>query len=79
MKNVLKGHRAEDVSIIYRQDFIAASRVADGQAWTVIRPPGPAAHHLVRDSEAASLSEPIGERRTGIKEQQFWIYPGARL
>jgi len=57
LKNVLKGHGEEGVSTVYRQDFIAASSVTDGQAWTLLRPLGPAGLHLVRASEARTLSE----------------------
>jgi uncharacterized membrane protein YjjP (DUF1212 family) len=57
LKNVLKGYGEEGVSTVYRQDFIAASSVLNGQAWTLIRPLGPAGLHLVRASEARTLSE----------------------
>jgi uncharacterized membrane protein YjjP (DUF1212 family) len=57
LKDVLKGHGEEGVSTVYRQDFIAASSVANGQAWTVIKPLRPAGLHLVRASEARTLSE----------------------
>jgi uncharacterized membrane protein YjjP (DUF1212 family) len=57
LKNVLKAWGEEGVSTVYRLDFIGASRVANGQAWTVLRPLGPAGLHLVRASEARTLSE----------------------
>lgn len=57
LKNVFKGYGKEGVSAVYRQDFIAVGSITDGQAWTVIRPLGPAGLHLVRASEATTLSE----------------------
>ena len=57
LKNVLKGYEEEGVSTVYRQDFIASSTAANGQAWTVFRPLGPPGLHLVRASEATVLSE----------------------
>jgi uncharacterized membrane protein YjjP (DUF1212 family) len=56
LKNVLKGFGEEGVSTIYRQDFIAASSVTNGQPWTLVRSLGPAGLHLVRASEAATVS-----------------------
>jgi uncharacterized membrane protein YjjP (DUF1212 family) len=57
LKNVLKGYGEQGVSTVYRQDFIAASTVTNGQAWTVLRSLGPPGLHLVRASEATVLSE----------------------
>jgi uncharacterized membrane protein YjjP (DUF1212 family) len=61
LKNVLKGYGAEGVSTVYRQDFIAVGSVTNGQAWTMVRPLGPAGLHLVRASEAATLSERLAK------------------
>ena len=57
LKNVLKGYGEEGVSTVYRQDFIAASTVTNGQAWTVFHALGPPGLHLVRASEATVISE----------------------
>jgi len=61
LKNVLKGYGEEGVSTVYRQDFIAASSVTNGQVWTMVRSLGPAGLHLVRASEAATLSERLAK------------------
>jgi uncharacterized membrane protein YjjP (DUF1212 family) len=56
-QNVLKGYGEERVSVFYRQDFIAASSIANGQPWTVLQPLNPPGLHLVRASEVTTLSE----------------------
>jgi uncharacterized membrane protein YjjP (DUF1212 family) len=73
LKNVLKGFGEAGVATVYRQDFIAASSFANGQAWTVLRPLSPAGLHLVRASEAATLSERVarGEVDTVDFESQL--------
>lgn len=68
LKNVLKGYGEEGISTVYRQDFIAASRVANGQAWTLLRPLGQAGLHLVRALEAATLSERLGREELDIAD-----------
>ena len=67
LKHVLKGYRAEEISTVYRLDFIAASSVAAGEPWAVLRPLGPSGLHLVRASEATVLGERLakGEVETG--------------
>ena len=50
-RNVLK-ENDEEVSVVYRLDYLAASGVADGVHWTILRPLGPAGLHLARASEA---------------------------
>jgi uncharacterized membrane protein YjjP (DUF1212 family) len=67
-KNVLRGYGEEGISTVYRQDFIAASRVANGQAWTLLRPLGPAGLHLVRASEAATLSERLAREEVDVAD-----------
>ena len=62
LKHVLKGYRAEEISTVYRLDFIAASSVATGEPWTVLRPLGPSGLHLVRASEATVLGERLAKR-----------------
>jgi uncharacterized membrane protein YjjP (DUF1212 family) len=56
IRNVLK-EKNEEVAVVYRLDYLAASGVADGVPWTIVRPLGPAGLHLARASEAAILSE----------------------
>jgi uncharacterized membrane protein YjjP (DUF1212 family) len=61
LRNVLKGYGEAGISTVFRQDFIAASSVTNGQAWTVLRRLGPAGLHLIRASEAATLSERLAK------------------
>jgi uncharacterized membrane protein YjjP (DUF1212 family) len=61
LKNVLKGYGEAGISTVFRQDFIAASGFTNGQARTVLRPLGPAGLHLIRASEAATLSERLAK------------------
>jgi uncharacterized membrane protein YjjP (DUF1212 family) len=68
LKNVLKGYGEEGVSTVYRQDFIAASSVTNGRPWTMVRSLGPAGLHLVRASEAATLSERLAKREVNTVE-----------
>jgi uncharacterized membrane protein YjjP (DUF1212 family) len=68
LKNVLKGYGAQTVSTAYRQDFIAAGGVENGHPWTMLRPLAPAGLHLVRASEAATLSARLAHGEVGTAD-----------
>lgn len=65
LNNVLKGYGEKGVSTFYRQDFIAASSIANGEPWTVLQPLSPPGLHLVRASEVTTLSERFARGRAG--------------
>src|SRR5580700_4207944 len=65
LNNVLKGYGEKGVSTFYRQDFIAASSIANGEPWTVLQPLSPPGLHLVRASEVTTLSERFARGELG--------------
>ncbi|MCU0290422.1 MAG: threonine/serine exporter family protein [Thermoanaerobaculaceae bacterium] len=58
-ENVLRGFREDRVPVVWRLDFVAATGVAEGESFTVLRPVGPIGVNLVRASEAAVLGERV--------------------
>jgi uncharacterized membrane protein YjjP (DUF1212 family) len=68
LENVLKGYGEEGVSTFYRQDFIAASGITNGEPWAVLQPLGPPGLHLVRASEVTTVSERFAKGEVGTAD-----------
>ena len=60
-QNILKGYKAEGVSVTWRLDFVAATSSSEGQTSAVLRPVGPIGGNLLRASEAMVLSERVAK------------------
>jgi uncharacterized membrane protein YjjP (DUF1212 family) len=59
--NILKGFDQQDVSTIWRLDFIAATTRVDGQSSTCLQSVGPIGINLTRASAATVLSEGVAQ------------------
>jgi uncharacterized membrane protein YjjP (DUF1212 family) len=55
--NVLKGFDQDGVEMVWRFEFVAATKRVEGQSFTVVRTVGPVGTNLVRVSEAEALGE----------------------
>ena len=60
-RNILKGYRREDVSAVWRLDFVAAMSAHEGRSSTIVAPVGPIGVNLVRAAEVADLSRRAAE------------------
>lgn len=60
--NVLKGYGQENVSVVWRLDFVAARIESNGVSATVLRPIAAVGLHLVRASAAVALGEQVAKR-----------------
>jgi len=56
---ILRGANAEGVATFWRYDFVAVTRVTDGEPETFIRPIRPPGANLLRVAEASTLAERI--------------------
>jgi uncharacterized membrane protein YjjP (DUF1212 family) len=64
--NILKGYHQQGIASVWRLDLIAATRTAEGQSSTFLRPVGPIGVNLVRASEVTVLGERVAQGKVGI-------------
>lgn len=66
LANILKGYKTEGVAVVWRLDFIAATRTAEGQSSTFLRPVGPIGTNLARASAVTVLAERVAQGSVAI-------------